>query len=312
MIPQVPQRARRGRRAAAAGLALATLVLAGCTQAQQRGYMPGPADGQEVTDRTERIANIWVGSWVVLVIVGLIIWGLTLWCAIAYRRRKHDTGFPVQLRYHVPLELMFTLVPVVMVLTFFYFTQRDTREVEMHVAEPDYTVNVVAKQWSWDINYVDDDVHEPAGVQSFATGVPGAAESLPTLYLPVGQTVEFRLDSRDVIHSFWVVDFLYKKDMMPGHTNTFQVTPTREGVYAGKCAELCGEYHSDMLFNVVVVSPEEFDAHMEELRAQGYEGQLGVDLNRNDQEWGMRDKVDDAGPRYSEETAAAGTEGENE
>ena len=300
MIPQVPQRARRGRRAAAAGLALATLFLAGCTQAQQRGFMPGPEDGQEVTSHTERITNLWVGSWAVLVLVGLMIWGLTIWCAVAYRRRKNDTGFPVQLRYHVPLELMFTLVPVVMVLTLFYFTQRDAREIEMHVAEPDYTVNVVAKQWSWDINYVDDDVHEPAGVQSFATGEPGAAESLPELYLPVGQTVEFRLDSRDVIHSFWVVDFLYKKDMMPGHTTSFQLTPTREGTYAGKCAELCGEYHSDMLFNVEVVSVEEFEAHMQDLRDQGYDGQLGVDLNRQQEDWSMRERHDEAYPRVRE------------
>ena len=292
---------------ATAGLALAALFLSGCTDEQRRGFLPGYSDG-EVTDRTGTITDLWVGAWGVLVIVGLIIWGLTLWCAIAYRRRKNDTGFPIQLRYHVPLELMFTLVPVVMVLTFFYFTQQDTRDVEMHQTEPDYTVNVVGKQWSWDFNYVDDDVHEPAGVQSLATGEPGAAESLPVLYLPVDQTVEFRLDSRDVIHSFWVVDFLYKKDMMPGHTNTFQVTPTREGTYEGKCAELCGEYHSDMLFNVKVVSQEEFDAHMQELRDQGYEGQLGVGLNRNEEEWSMREKSDDAGPRYTTES----TEGENQ
>src|SRR5699024_9300824 len=113
-------------------------------------------------------------------------------------------------------------------------------------------------------------------------------------------------------HSFWVVDFLYKKDMFPGHTTSFQITPTREGVYEGKCAELCGEYHSDMLFNVVVVSQEEFDAHMEELRAQGNDGQLGVDLNRNQEEWSMREKHDDAGPRVTEETSSTGTEGENE
>src|SRR5699024_490681 len=231
--------------------------------------------------------------------------------ACGYGRRKHDTGFPVQLRYHVPLELMFTLVPVVMVLPLFCFTQRGAREIEMHVAEPDYTVNVVAKQWGWDINYVDDDVHEPAGVPSFATGEPGAAVSLPTLYLPVDQPLEVRRDYRGVIDSFCLVYFLHRQDMMPGHTNTFQVTPTREGVYAGKCAELCGEYHSDMLFNVVVVSQEEFDAHMEELRSQGYEGQLGVDLNRNDKEWSMREKQDDAGPRYSEDKAAV-SEGDNE
>lgn len=281
MIPQVPKRARRGRRAAAAGLALATLVLAGCTQAQQRGFLPGPDDGQEVTNQTERITNLWVGSWSVLILVGLIIWGLTIWCAVAYRRRKNDKGFPIQLRYHVPLELMFTLVPVVMVLTLFYFTQRDTREVEMHVAEPDVTVNVVAKQWSWDFNYVDDNVHEPAGVQSFATGEPGAEESLPVLWVPVDQTVEFRLDSRDVIHSFWVVDFLYKKDMIPGRTTSFQVTPTRIGEYSGKCAELCGEYHSMMLLEVHVVSEQEYNEYIQSLEDAGQTGARGDEYNRN-------------------------------
>src|SRR5699024_6548727 len=101
--------------------------------------MPGYSDG-EVTNQTGRITDFWVGSWTVLVLVGLIIWGLTIWCAIAYRRRKNDTGYPIQLRYHVPLEMMFTLVPVVMVLTLFYFTQQDLREVEGHVEDPDVTV----------------------------------------------------------------------------------------------------------------------------------------------------------------------------
>lgn len=292
MIPQVTKRSRRTG-VVASTFALAALALSACTEEQKRGFLPGYTDGQ-VTNHTERITTLWTGSWVTLLIVGLIVWGLTMWCVIAYRRKKGDTGFPIQLRYHVPLEMMFTLIPVIMIMTFFYFTQRDITEIEAHSPEPDLTVGVVAKQWSWDFNYIDEDVHEDAGIQSFATGEPGAAESLPVLYLPVDQTVEFRLDSRDVIHSFWVVDFLYKKDMFPGHTTSFQVTPTREGTYAGKCAELCGEYHSDMLFNVKVVSQEEFDARMQELRDKGNTGQLGVDLNRNPEEWSMRDKHDDA------------------
>ena len=136
-------------------------------------------------------------------------------------------------------------------------------------------------------------VHEPAGVQSFETGVEGASDSLPVLYLPEGETVEFQLESRDVIHSFWVVDFLYKKDMIPGHTTTFQVTPERSGTYRGKCAELCGEYHSDMLFNVVVVPADEFQAHLDELESEGNTGELGVDLNRNQDDWSMREKYDE-------------------
>ena len=100
--------------------------------------------------------------------------------------------------------------------------------------------------------------------------------------------------------------------MIPGRTTSFQVTPTRIGEYSGKCAELCGEYHSDMLFTLKVVSQEDYDAHMEELRQQGNEGQLGVDLNRNEEEWSMREKVDDAGPRYTEETATRGNEGDDQ
>ncbi|MCS6710476.1 cytochrome c oxidase subunit II [Brachybacterium sp. EF45031] len=272
-------------------LAVGVLVLAGCTAEQKRGFLPG-YEGEQVTNHTERITNLWNGSWITLMLVGLLVWGLAIWCAIAYRRRKGDTGYPVQLRYHVPLEMIFTLLPVIMIMSLFYFTQRDVNVIEAHSGEPDLTVNVVAKQWSWDFNYVEPNVHEPAGIQSFNTGVPGAAEQLPTLYLPVNQTVEFRLDSRDVIHSFWVVDFLYKKDMFPGHTNSFEVTPTREGTYRGKCAELCGEYHSDMLFNVEVVSQEEFDQHMQELEQQGNTGQLGVDLNRNQEDWQMRELDD--------------------
>ncbi|MCL6423486.1 cytochrome c oxidase subunit II [Brachybacterium sp. JHP9] len=300
MIPQATPRPRPLRRVAI-GIALGTLALSGCTREQQRGFLPGPADGVEVTNQTARITQMWTSSWLVLLVVGLIVWGLAIWCAVAYRRRRNDTGFPVQLRYHVPIEMVFTLLPIVMIMTLFYFTQRDVGEIEAHRADPDVVVNVVGKQWSWDFNYVTDDVHEPAGVQSFETGIPGAAESLPEVWLPVDQTVEFRLDSRDVIHSFWVVDFLYKKDMFPGHTTSFQVTPTREGVYAGKCAELCGEFHSDMLFNVRVVSQAEYDQHMQELRDQGNTGQLGVDLNRNQEDWSMRELNDEAHGRTGEE-----------
>jgi cytochrome c oxidase subunit 2 len=295
VIPQVPHRPRRpGRAAIGIAFAAVALALSGCTPEQKRGFLPGPDDGVEVTDQTHRITQMWTGSWATLLIIGLIVWGLAIWCAIAYRRRKSETGFPIQLRYHLPIEMTFTLLPVVAIMALFYFTQQNVNEIEKIEQDPDVTVNVVAKQWSWDFNYVDSDVHEPAGVQSFETGEPGAADSLPVLYLPKGETVEFTLDSRDVVHSFWVVDFLYKKDIFPGHTNVFQVTPTREGTYRGKCAELCGEYHSDMLFNVKVVSPAEYEQHMKDLKDQGETGQLSVDLSRNKEDWSMREKQDAA------------------
>ncbi|MGQ4507680.1 aa3-type cytochrome oxidase subunit II [Dermabacteraceae bacterium P13077] len=264
-----------------------TLSMVGCTPEQRRGFLPGDT-AHEVTNHTGQIMNTWVAAWVTLLLVGALVWGLIIWCVIAYRRHSTDKGFPVQLRYHVPLEMMFTLIPIVLIMSMFYFTHETISKTEALDPNPDVTVQVVGKQWTWDFNYLDAGVHEPAGVQSARTGLPGAEAELPTLYLPVNKTVQFDLESRDVIHSFWVVDFLYKRDMIPGHTQKFQVTPTKEGTYKGKCAELCGAYHSDMLFNLKVVSQEEFDKHMEELRAQGLTGALDIDLNRNQEEWSMR------------------------
>ena len=106
-------------------------------------------------------------------------------------------------------------------------------------------------------------------------------ESMPVLYLPVDKKTELRLETRDVIHSFWIIDFLYKKDMYIGKDNSWSFIPTRVGEYAGKCAELCGEYHSMMLFNVKVVEQDEYDAYIESLRDAGNTGQVGLEFNPN-------------------------------
>ena len=90
--------------------------------------------------------------------------------------------------------------------------------------------------------------------------------------LPVGESVRFELSSPDVIHSFWVPAFTYKLDVVPGRDNDFTMTPEREGTFVGKCAELCGTYHSRMLFNVEVVSAEEYAEHLASSRTQGNVG----------------------------------------
>ena len=275
-----PVSPRRSRRAIGAVLAAAAvLVLSGCSESVQRGWLPGDS-AQEVTNHTGRVVSLWVGSWIAALAVGVITWGLILWCVAVYRKRKNDDVLPVQLRYHVPLEIMYTLIPVVMVGVLFYYTNRDTMALQDTSAEPDVRIQAIGKQWSWDFNYLDDDVYETGQQAWDIGGDPAALDEQVTLYLPVDRSVEFTLDSRDVIHSFWIPDFLYKMDMIPGHTNTFQVTPTREGVYRGKCAELCGEEHSSMLFNVAVVSQEEYDAQMDALREQGQTGALGLEYSR--------------------------------
>ena len=237
-----------------------------------------------MTNQTERINGLWTTAWIVLLIVGLITWGLMIWCVAVYRRRKGQTGLPVQLRYNMPIEIFYTVVPLILVFGFFAFTMRDQAIIEARLDSPDVTVEVMAKQWAWDFNYVNEDVYS-AGVQGQPDleGPKGALveSEIPVLVLPVGQKVEFALHSRDVIHSFWIIDFLYKKDVIPGKTNYMSVIPERIGTYSGKCAEFCGEYHSLMLFTVDVVSQADYDSYIESLRAAGNEGQLDNEYDRN-------------------------------
>ena len=278
---------RRLRWAAIPIAATLVVALAGCTQAQLHGFLPGFVEGEPpVTNHTDRISGLWVTSWIVLLIVGIIVWGLTLWAVIVYRRRKGQTGLPVQLRYNMPIEIFYTIVPLILVLGFFAFTARDQNAIEQPYANPDVKIQVYAKQWAWDFNYVSDNVYDP-GIQvqpDDNSATPGSVQEgeVPTLYLPENKKITIQLDSRDVIHSFWVPAMLYKKDVIPGKTNyMYFETTDRTGTFVGKCAELCGEYHSAMLFNVKIVPQSEYDAHIKSLRAQGYEGQLGSEYDRN-------------------------------
>lgn len=253
------------------------LVLTGCSSYEfSRGFLPGEPG---VTNHTDMIVNFWNGSWIVLWAVGLIAWGLMFYAVIVYRRRKGDSSLPEQMRYNNPIEALFTVVPLVMVIGFFAFTADTMAKIEQPV-DSELHVQVIGKQWSWDFNYTDNMVYE-TGVQAQFDGQLGSEAALPTLYLPVNTSVEIELTSRDVVHSFWVIDFLYKKDTFPGKSNFMYVTPQREGTYKGKCAELCGEYHSMMLFNVKVVSRAEFDTQMAALAAKGNTGLLDETYNRN-------------------------------
>ena len=280
---------RRLRWAAIPIAALLVAALAGCTQAQLHGFLPGFVEGEPpVTNHTERISGLWVTSWIVLLIVGIVVWGLILWAVIVYRRRKGQTGLPVQLRYNMPIEIFFTTVPLILVLGMFAFTARDQSSIEHQwtADEVDVNITAIAKQWSWDFQYDGEEEDNSDAVWTMGTQAqPDEAgnidqSQLPTLVLPVDKKVTISLQSRDVIHSFWIIDFLYKKDMYIGRDNSWSFIPTREGTYAGKCAELCGEYHSMMLFNVEVVSEAEYEDYLAELKADGQTGDINDALDR--------------------------------
>ncbi|MCZ2404307.1 cytochrome c oxidase subunit II [Paenarthrobacter sp. Z7-10] len=260
----------------------AALALSGCTPEMKNGWLPTE---RGTTNHTARVIDLWVNSWITAMVIGLITWGLIIWCIIAYRRRKNAVGFPRQVSYNLPLEIFYVAVPLFMVMVFFYFTDRDQSAITARDPNPQVKIDVRAKQWSWDFNYVagndiSSSVYE-GGVQAHLNGTTIDKSKLPTLYLPVNKTVELELNSRDVIHSFWVPAFLQKLDVIPGKTNYMTLTPTAIGTYDGKCAELCGEYHSEMLFNVKVVSEQDFQAHLASLKQAGFTGTLGEKYDRN-------------------------------
>ena len=261
------------------------VILAGCSQQQLRGFLPGDPG---VTNHTDGITGLWVTSWIVLLVVGIITWGLIIWAAIVYRRRKGQTGIPVQLRYNLPIEIFYTIVPLILVLGFFAFTAKEQNSIEHPVTNSDVKIEVYAKRWAWDFNYTDvgpgnKGVYAPGVQAQQIENTDGSIDrsKLPVLYLPLNKTVQIKLESRDVNHSFWVPDFLYKKDNIPGKDNYMFFTPTKLGTYEGKCAELCGDYHSLMLFEVKVVTPDEYDSYIQSLADKGQTGILGPEYNTN-------------------------------
>lgn len=288
----------------AAGLVLATAT--GCTYKDfPRLGMPTP-----VTDEAPRILSLWQGSWAAALATGVLVWGLIIWSVIFHRRSRSKVEVPAQTRYNMPIEALYTIVPFIIIAVLFYFTARDESAILKTSKKPDHIVNVVGFQWSWAFNYlenVDGDKSTsainssalsgipdkwkkgaPAGADGvYDSGTPGERNPQtgnpgPTLWLPKGETVQFVLTSRDVIHSFWVVPFLMKQDVIPGHTNVFEVTPNREGTFMGKCAELCGVDHSRMLFNVKVVSPERYREHLKDLAKKGQTGYLPSGIKQTD------------------------------
>ena len=255
----VNSRLRRGA-VFAVGLGLVSLVASGCSQqeveAWQRGGFPEPA-----TEQAPIILQQWQLSWVAALIVGVLVWGLIIIAIVAFRRRGNEA--PVQTRYNIPIEMLYTIAPLIMIMTMFYFTARDQAELQKVSNDEAVTVNVVGFKWNWGFNYLKED--------AYSVGTP---EKRAELVLPINQKVKFELTSADVIHSFWVPSFLYKMDVIPGRKNVFEVTPNKLGVFAGRCAELCGVDHSKMLFTVRVVSEDEYKAWIESLKARGQSGLL--------------------------------------
>ncbi|WP_156758406.1 aa3-type cytochrome oxidase subunit II [Actinokineospora pegani] len=250
-------------------MALVVPVASGCSTSEVLRF--GWPEG--VTPQADSMRVFWTWSVVAALVIGIITWALILWPVIAHRKRGDE--LPKQFQYNHFLELIYTGIPVVIVVVLFYFTATTQNYVQAETDDPDVTVDVLAFQWNWEFGYVS--YKDGAGQlqtpdEQDRVRTLGSSAEIPLLVLPTERTIQYNLRSRDVIHSFWVPEFLFKRDVFPMPEKneqdfTFQNSIDQTGSFVGRCAELCGTYHSVMNFEVRALPPADFDRYMD-LRQQ--------------------------------------------
>ena len=221
----------------AVSVALLCLATAAC--------LPAPA-----TTEARATASLYTIFLAVAAIVAAIVIGLASWSIVRYRARGQQ-DLPVQTHGNTRLEILWTVVPAVTIAALFGFTLVTLARVDkVDPVEPDRgaEIDVTAFRWGWTFTY-------PAeGIT-----VSGVQEPGPEVVVPVGEPVTVRLNSADVVHSFYVPRFLFKRDVVPGRENVFQFTVEEAGSYGGQCAEFCGLYHARMPFTVTAVSRADYE-----------------------------------------------------
>ncbi len=293
-------------------LGAAALLLSGCSWSEALGL--GWPNG--ITPQAHLNRELWIGSVIASLVVGVIVWGLIFWTSAFHRHKKGETELPRQFGYNMPLELVLTVVPFLIISVLFYFTVVVQENLLRKEPNPEVTVDVTAFQWNWKFGYQNVNFSDgtfkfdgadpsrtlaaagPEGLQGEQGGEFGSSgekhaigarerdnkdylnfdkvetlgnsHEIPILVLPTGKRIEFQIASADVVHGFWVPEFLFKRDVMPdpkanNSDNVFQISEImKTGAFVGRCTEMCGTYHSMMNFELRVVEPNDFKAYMQQ------------------------------------------------
>jgi cytochrome c oxidase subunit II len=218
---------------------LAPIVLGGCEVPDFGAYKGVTSQGQDAY-------KLWQGFFIAGLIVGGFVLLLIIWAVFRYRRR-HE-GIPRQTQYRHGIEIAYTILPILIVAALFVFTVITENEVDA-IPKSQVTIDVTAFQWGWQFYYP-------------ATGKVVVGETLeePQMVMPINEAVTIHLESADVIHGFYVPEFNFSRYAQPGVVNSFNFNVLHTGVYRGQCTQLCGLYHSLMLFSVKAVTPANFEA----------------------------------------------------
>ncbi len=216
-----------------------------------------------ITSVSDQSLPLWQGAWIAAGVVGIFTTILIMWPVFFHR--KKDNEFPKQVRYNVPIEIAYTVIPFIIISVLFVFTVKVQNEVTRVTptssaasSEKIHDITVNAVQWAWQFTYPE------AGPKATITGTPA---NPPTLYMPQGERVRFTLTSSDVVHGFWIPEFMIQMQNLPGVTNKLEFSANKLGTYAGRCNILCGRDHSRMTFLVKVVTPAEYESYIQSLKA---------------------------------------------
>ncbi len=228
--------------AAAVLIALAVLVALN-GQSIWNSFFPPQAKSVEGAE----IRNLYDIVFAIAVVIFVVVEGLIIWSVVRYHRKPGDNVLPPQTHGNNLAEITWTLIQTL-------------NKVEAVSAKPDLSVRAVARQFSWSFEYLP----APANVDTKAVFAVTQQDGPDGgLFLPAGQTVHLYLESPDVIHAFYVPQFLFKRDVIPGVHNQFDLEiPANDAgeTYRGQCAELCGIGHRTMTLDVHVLAPADFEA----------------------------------------------------
>jgi cytochrome c oxidase subunit 2 len=241
---------------ALAALAVLVLLLVLNGPAVWRSFFPP----EPATRQGHEISDLYTIVFLIAAAIFFLVEGLIVWSVIRYRRRPGDTELPPQTHGHNLAEIVWTVIPTIIVIFLFFISWNTLNSVEANTPQPDLKVRAVAGQFQWQFDYLAADAPgdaEPLFSQTAPVGPEGG------LFLPAGKTTHLYLSSPDVIHAFYVPQFLFKRDVVPGIVNEFDLTLDADDAgqtFRGQCAELCGVGHRIMIFEVHALAPAEFQA----------------------------------------------------
>ncbi len=258
----MPPRSRTGSGPLLAGLIIAAVVVVAIVVLAASGATPSsvwnsffPNHGTGgVTDRSTSVQNLYDFVFYIAVAIFLLVEGLIVWSVFRYRRKSTDTDLPPQTHGNNLVEVIWTVIPTAIVIVLFAMSWQSLNTVDAKVPT-DVTVRAIAARFQWSFAYLDGP--GPEAKTLFTVALP--VGDTGGMVLPVGEPVHIELRSDDVIHAFYVPKFLFKRDVVPGRTNTFDFTVEEAGTYRGQCAELCGAFHGSMIFDVHAVSRADYD-----------------------------------------------------